>query len=478
MPSLIDCLELTGKLFQKDERAALLADAKQLQKSGMSQAEAEKQAVRNQIEEGLKTLKDIHQQAGVEITQPVQENLAPSTTQQENAIQIESPTEEVLRDENQGAGEVVELQGVEQQNQPEEPSQASQEVAKEERFAPGAPRGVPVAPGASSVTEWRTRNFARRFTKDERINEETREQVPTEYLPITNQDTVDQVRGKIDQNGLVASAAQVMDFSNDLSPAQRVAMAELVLLRLNEASRLAKKQNNVEDAAELNSLASDVAMEISSYGTRLGQGIQAFAIWNKLTPEGLIASTEKDVRNHGRPEGLTDEEKAKLRPLAEATRDAPEGFLKNDAMRKYFLESSRVKGVKWTDALTAYWYATILSGINTQGINVFGSGINGAIQFLAQSTFTNPKDTMRFVQGMLKAATSIAAQEADATFISGSESTRLLKKFDAEPSALAQLYDPHAKGLKRIKNAFSYGEYVFRALQAADAFMYRSFAEG
>jgi hypothetical protein len=58
----------------------------------MSQQEAEKQAVRNQIEDGLKTLRDIHQQAGIEIAQPVAEipateNLVTSSTQQENATQ-------------------------------------------------------------------------------------------------------------------------------------------------------------------------------------------------------------------------------------------------------------------------------------------------------------------------------------------------------------------------------------------------------
>lgn len=476
MPSLIDCLELAGKLFQKDEKEALLRDAKTLQEQGMTQADAEKQAVRNQIEEGLKTLRDIHQQAGIKQETPAP-NLEPITEDQ-NAQQ-DTQTTEVYGDVQQpeGAqesqGEVPPSEGSEGIPQPQK------EITGDEKFSPNAPRGVPVAPGASSVTEWRTRNFARRFTQDERIDSEAREQVPTEYLPITNQDTVDEVNRKIDENGLVASASQVMNFTNDLTPAQRVVMAESVLLKINDAVKLAKRQNRVEDAAELNSLASDVAMEISSFGTRLGQGIQAFSIWNRLTPEGLLATAEKTARQNGRPEGLTNEEKTNLRPLAEQASEAPKGFLQNDAMRKYFTEVAKIKGVKFTESLTAYWYANILSGLNTQGINIFGSGINGAIQAFSQSLTTNPVDTFRFIQGMASAATDIAAKEGTATFLTGSEASRLLKKFEAEPSSLEALYTENPKTTKdRIKNAFSYGQYVFRALQAGDAFMYRTFNEG
>ena len=29
---------------------------------------------------------------------------------------------------------------------------------------------------------------------------------------------------------------------------------------------------------------------LTSYGTRLGQGVQAFAIWSRLSPEGLVSA--------------------------------------------------------------------------------------------------------------------------------------------------------------------------------------------
>lgn len=165
-------------------------------------------------------------------------------------------------------------------------------------------------PGASSTREWRTRNAYRRFATDERLGPEAREAMgdpdaavnpSAKYVPITNKDTAEIARKKIDENGVVATAQAFIDnrlpdgtaIEEELTGAQRVTVGQQLLLKLNEEIKAAKKKGLTEDVEGLADLSLDVADATATLGTEAGQQVQAFRMWGYLTPEGVLRKVQQ-----------------------------------------------------------------------------------------------------------------------------------------------------------------------------------------
>ena len=340
-------------------------------------------------------------------------------------------------------------------------------------------------PGAAAKAEWRERAVATRWSRDGRIDQDIRDELGGDlYVPLSNSMSIRQAREAIDNNGPVQSAADVMDFTNGLEPAQRVTLADVALDRLDRAVKFAKRNGLENDAEQLTDLAQDMALAISDFGTQLGQGIQAFTTWNKLRPQDLARVIEKqltvtDRKGRRIPPDLTEEQRGRIEQLAEEAQAEPEGFRRNIAYARINAEVANMVGShKILDTALSYWYANILSGLNTQGVNIVGNAVHLLGRGVAASV-ADPKLGTQFWRGVLSAVPR-AASEARSAFTTGVGRSKIqldFQKFDALESLNLR---GRAQGGVRgaAKQVFSLGRFVFRALQAGDTFFFRLATEG
>lgn len=243
-----------------------------------------------------------------------------------------------------------------------------------------------------SAKQYQQRKFSRRFDQDERIHKDIRNKTGNrEYGPIPNVLTASQAYQIVEERGLEGARADLMNENLGLPERVRVMLGQAILQKANQAyvreTDAGKKQALLDFSVE-------TAEWLTEYGTRLGQGVQAFAAWTRLSPEGYVAMYAKAVRKaqaawdaeeaagasvlkrakdlfkHAKDRPEMD--KAESRKILEAARKAlakPEGFQRQEAVIDVLARISRAKGVSKADLLVALWYANVLSGWTTQVLN-------------------------------------------------------------------------------------------------------------
>lgn len=165
---------------------------------------------------------------------------------------------------------------------------------------PPSPTGGNFGPGTmragEPLPEVKERKFGKRFTEDERIAQDIRDSIGTAkyYEPISNKVTVNDATRLIGERGLPQAIKDVRDEGNNLPFRVRVALGEETVLRLNESYKRLKEAKSPEADFVLDQ-ATDVSEFLMEYGARLGQGVQAFATWARLTPEGKLLTYKRAV---------------------------------------------------------------------------------------------------------------------------------------------------------------------------------------
>lgn len=156
----------------------------------------------------------------------------------------------------------------------------------------GKPKGRPEDLDRASIDDladgFRNRKFSIRFDADERVATEIREGTGNaEYQPIPNDLTVTEAFNVIQERGLDAAIALLKDERNrDLPDRVRVALGEAIITKANHEFAQTRQEMALDKAV-------DVAEWLTEYGTRLGQGVQAFAIWSRLTPDGYVRAYKR-----------------------------------------------------------------------------------------------------------------------------------------------------------------------------------------
>lgn len=257
---------------------------------------------------------------------------------------------------------------------PEAPRPQSTEQAG---VAETQPEPISVGPGAASAHEnliaYEERKFGQRFQETESVAPEIREATGNRYYePIPNKVTVAEAEGIIDARGIDEATRLVRDPEFPMEHRVRTTVAQALIKKLNEKYQATKGTPEGEQA--LNQ-AVDAAEYVGEFGTQLGQGVQAFAIWSKLTPEGMLVAAQRQVKK-GRGKGLTPEEAAKINDMTAEIEKAPEGFQKDEKTVDLLNYMSKLKGADPADIPTALYYANILSGYSTQLVNTIDTGLN------------------------------------------------------------------------------------------------------
>lgn len=123
------------------------------------------------------------------------------------------------------------------------------------------------------------RGFITTLKQSEKTPQGLIERLSARYEPITNQKVVDLANNRINKD-LEEAASFVMGKSR--FTAEKVTTAHRLIDEFN-------KVGNFERAA-------DIAEKIAEEGTRAGQSIQAFSIYNRLTPEGVLVHAQRIAR--------------------------------------------------------------------------------------------------------------------------------------------------------------------------------------
>lgn len=122
------------------------------------------------------------------------------------------------------------------------------------------------------------RGFVKTVRNAESTAKPVSEQVKGYYKPITNKDTLNQAQSYIDTLGWDKSKQKVL--SEELTAENNAIGLELM--------RRAQDEGRYDEAIE-------VAEALSKKGTEAGQAVQAFAIWGRMTPEGMTRYAVKQI---------------------------------------------------------------------------------------------------------------------------------------------------------------------------------------
>lgn len=162
------------------------------------------------------------------------------------------------------------------------------------------PEVMGFGPGPASIEEplpkYEARKFATRLQADEALLQELKDAAGNRYYePISNKITAAEAKAVIEERGIAQSINLIQDEANGVDFRTRIAVGELIIKRLNEASRGLQK-TSLTEATLLIHRAADLAEWGAELGTRLGQGVQAFRMWSALTPEGKLLAVTRMVR--------------------------------------------------------------------------------------------------------------------------------------------------------------------------------------
>lgn len=131
--------------------------------------------------------------------------------------------------------------------------------------------------------------FADRVADDERVNRTVRDAIyGRDYTPIPNEFTAAEALHTLNADGVDKTYDRVMEpdaAKTGLDARQRVTLGQQLMMRLQQSG-------NVADLSR----AVNVAERMSTFGKDLGQAVQSFAIWSRLTAAGVLTKYARIIK--------------------------------------------------------------------------------------------------------------------------------------------------------------------------------------
>ena len=122
----------------------------------------------------------------------------------------------------------------------------------------------------------------------------------------------------------------------------------------------------------------------------------------KLT--NLGAFKEQDlVEAYGDKMGwpkLSKEQIAEIERLASIVEESPEGIKRAQAVEDLLGYEAKIKGISLMDVITSIWYANVLSGFNTQLVNVIANATQLLFSY-GETTIRNPRTGLFMARGII-----------------------------------------------------------------------------
>jgi len=158
---------------------------------------------------------------------------------------------------------------------------------------------------------------------------------------------------------------------------------------------------------------------------------------------------------------------------AQEAQDAPEGPQRQTKIRRVAQLIAKESGVPIGEIIRGWWYASVLSGIGTQGRNFLGNTSQLVDNFVAFSV-RQPDAIPRLISGLLRGMAQNASGEFGSILLRGQEASGRMAEDIREPGSAAETL---AQDKRLWAKVFSDSKYVGRLMIAVDSFFYASNAE-
>jgi hypothetical protein len=143
------------------------------------------------------------------------------------------------------------------------------------------------------------RRFTKQMLETEDLTPESKEKVKEtlEYVEQTNAMSVKEASDTIDRVGLDESFNLIMNRNNNVNGGVRATIGQVLIKKYNELSRTAPDEST-------KNFYLDKTIEVAEFvteklATDAGQQIQAFSMWERLSPEGQLRASVKDMKKMG-----------------------------------------------------------------------------------------------------------------------------------------------------------------------------------
>src|SRR5574344_232032 len=217
------------------------------------------------------------------------------------------------------------------------------------------------------------------------IKKTIKQNAPT-YESMTNNDLIMTASDAIDKD-LMGNLADVM--AKDKFNAFDV-----------ERTRQIAKRLNAQNTPEANETLINLLDKASEQASKSGQAVQAFSLWNNLTPEGAILKTNKLLNEYNKRFGknlkLTQEQINNITKLQETAQALPDGYDKDVALAKSLKYQQSIIPKSLGSKIKAYRNISLLLNPKTLGRNVVGNALFNTLD-TASKTLAVPVDRVMSV---------------------------------------------------------------------------------
>lgn len=306
-----------------------------------------------------------------------------------------------------------------------------------------------------------------------------------QYKPITNVETLEDASALIEGAGWDVAKQAVKD-----SPL--TAQTNLVG---QELMRRAQLESRFDEAV-------DIAETLAKKGTEAGQGVQAFSVWSRLTPEGMLKYASNTIQKANKEMGFVTQNVRKLFGKSKPELTSEDAALITNLMQKANAAGSEEEKAKFaklaietiqdkvpwgvSDTLDFYRYNNLLSSPLTHLRNAWNNAFNSLVLRPGSLVFEGkPMEAVRYEIGALKA---IPDAIDEFTKVIKGETPLDLAKLDVQKvrvpkNKVGQLYAWPQKALEGADKFFSEmvkqgelasGKTLSEATKAAEYFLLRT----
>jgi len=191
----------------------------------------------------------------------------------------------------------------------------------------------------------------------------------TTYESMTNEDLIVSASDAIDKD-LMGNLADVM--AKEKFSAYDV-----------ERTRQIAKRLNAQNTPEANDTLINLLDKASEQASKSGQAVQAFSLWNNLTPEGAILKTNKLIKEYNtrfnKKLKLTPEQANTIKQLQEKAQALPEGYERDFALAQSLKYQQSLIPKSFGTKLKAYRNIALLLNPKTLGRNIVGNALFNSV---------------------------------------------------------------------------------------------------
>src|SRR5574344_602414 len=146
-----------------------------------------------------------------------------------------------------------------------------------------------------------------------------------------------------------------------------------------ERTRQIAKRLNAQNTPEANETLVNLLDKASEQASKSGQAVQAFSLWNNLTPEGAILKTQKLIKQYNERFGknlkLTQDQINTITKLQEKAQALPDGYDKDVALAQSLKYQQSIIPKSLGSKIKAYRNIALLPNPKTLGRNIVGNAL-------------------------------------------------------------------------------------------------------